>query len=167
MKVAEDEARHFSLLDTRLKELGSFYGELPGHTGLWECAMDTAGDVKARLVIEHIVQEGHGLDVTPKIIGRFRGIQDSVSADLVDLILKVQWLQFFFVFLSCFLCFLRFSCGGTGRSLSCDCRNKMVQLLGEERSQHGNCQACCDCHKHKLGPLTLLVSVTGPNSSIP
>ena len=41
-QVAEDEARHHCLLAERLRELGSHYGALPAHDGLWETAMQTA-----------------------------------------------------------------------------------------------------------------------------
>lgn len=57
VKVAQDEGRHFSLLAKRLEELGSFYGALPAHDGLWDSAMDTSKDLLARLAIEHCVHE--------------------------------------------------------------------------------------------------------------
>ena len=41
-KVAEDECRHFLLLESRLKELGSHYGALSAHDGLWESASHTS-----------------------------------------------------------------------------------------------------------------------------
>src|SRR3954470_25076039 len=40
--VGADEAMHFALLDRRLKSLGSGYGALPAHAGLWEAAEATA-----------------------------------------------------------------------------------------------------------------------------
>lgn len=57
VKVAQDEGRHFTLLAARLVELGSFYGALPAHDGLWDSAMDTSKDLLARLAIEHCVHE--------------------------------------------------------------------------------------------------------------
>lgn len=57
VKVAQDEGRHFTLLAARLKELGSFYGALPAHDGLWDSAMATSNDLLARLAIEHCVHE--------------------------------------------------------------------------------------------------------------
>ncbi|KAL0322204.1 UNVERIFIED_CONTAM: hypothetical protein Scaly_2516800 [Sesamum calycinum] len=53
VKVAQDEGRHFTLLAERLKELGSFYGALPAHDGLWDSATATSKDLLARLAIEH------------------------------------------------------------------------------------------------------------------
>lgn len=56
-----------------------------------DSAIDTASDLKARLAIEHIVHEGHGLDVTPKTIARFRSNGDAKSADLLEVILRVYY----------------------------------------------------------------------------
>ena len=62
--MAEDEAKHFSLLKTRLEELGSYYGAHTVHAGLWESALDTQDDLLARLAIIHLVHEARGLDVS-------------------------------------------------------------------------------------------------------
>eukprot|EP00897_Mesotaenium_endlicherianum_P004773 jgi/Mesen1/4323/ME000022S03611 len=84
VKVASDEGRHFSILAARLEELGSSYGALPGHDGLWDSATETAGDLKARLAIEHCVHEARGLDVLPQTIARFRAGGDDITADLLE-----------------------------------------------------------------------------------
>lgn len=57
VKIAQDEGRHFRLLAARLEELGSSYGALPAHDGLWDSAMATSKDLLARLAIEHCVHE--------------------------------------------------------------------------------------------------------------
>nr|GMD01889.1 uncharacterized protein LOC109147711 [Ipomoea batatas]GME14336.1 uncharacterized protein LOC109147711 [Ipomoea batatas]GME21405.1 uncharacterized protein LOC109147711 [Ipomoea batatas] len=84
VKVAQDEGRHFSMLAARLKELGSFYGALPAHDGLWDSAMATSKDLLARLAIEHCVHEARGLDVMPTTISRFRNGGDNETADLLE-----------------------------------------------------------------------------------
>ncbi|KAF0852522.1 conserved mitochondrial Ferritin_like domain-containing protein [Andalucia godoyi] len=84
LKVAEDESRHFRLLSDRLQSLGSHYGSLPVHDGLWSSAMNTKHDILARLVVVHCVHEARGLDVTPQIITRFRNIGDHESAELLE-----------------------------------------------------------------------------------
>jgi len=81
--VAADEAMHFALLDRRLRSLGSHYGALPAHAGLWEAAEATADDALARLAIVPMVLEARGLDVTPPTIDRFRGAGDEVSARIL------------------------------------------------------------------------------------
>eukprot|EP01104_Vermistella_antarctica_P015955 TRINITY_DN5345_c0_g1_i1.p1 TRINITY_DN5345_c0_g1~~TRINITY_DN5345_c0_g1_i1.p1 ORF type:complete len:294 (-),score=62.20 TRINITY_DN5345_c0_g1_i1:104-985(-) len=86
--VAEDEARHYSLLKERMEELGGHYGDLPGHNGLWESAVETADDILARLAIEHMVHEARGLDVTSiSTINKFRSQGDKDSANLLARIL--------------------------------------------------------------------------------
>ena len=82
--VAADEAMHFALLDRRLRQLGSFYGELPAHAGLWEAAEVTADDALARLAIVPMVLEARGLDVTPATITRFRAVGDEASAKILS-----------------------------------------------------------------------------------
>lgn len=84
VKVAQDEGRHFSLLAARLEELGSFYGALPAHDGLWDSATATANDLLARLAVEHCVHEARGLDVLPTTISRFRNGGDNQTADLLE-----------------------------------------------------------------------------------
>lgn len=57
VRVAQDEGRHFTLLAARLEELGSSYGALPAHDGLWDSATATSKDLLARLAVEHCVHE--------------------------------------------------------------------------------------------------------------
>jgi uncharacterized ferritin-like protein (DUF455 family) len=45
LKVAREEAYHFSLLQKRLQSLGHTYGDFPAHNGLWEMATKTASDL--------------------------------------------------------------------------------------------------------------------------
>lgn len=65
LSVAADEAMHFALVNRKLRSLGSQYGALPAHGGLWEAAEDTRHDVAARLAVVPMVLEARGLDVTP------------------------------------------------------------------------------------------------------
>src|SRR5690606_1920400 len=80
MKVGADEAMHFALLDRRLRPMGSEYGALPAHGGLWEAAEATAHDVAARLAVVPMVLEARGLDVTPDTVARFETAGDLASA---------------------------------------------------------------------------------------
>ncbi len=82
--VAADEAMHFALLDRRLRTLGSHYGALPAHAGLWEAAAATADDPLARLAIVPMVLEARGLDVTPATVTRFRAQGDAASAKILE-----------------------------------------------------------------------------------
>jgi uncharacterized ferritin-like protein (DUF455 family) len=83
MQVGAEEAMHFALLDRRLRQLGSFYGQLPAHDGLWQAATETAGDAMARLAIVPMVLEARALDITPATIARFEGVGDEASARML------------------------------------------------------------------------------------
>lgn len=87
LSVAADEAIHFALLDRRLKALGSHYGALPAHGGLWDAAAETRHDAAARLAIVPMVLEARGLDVTPATIGRVREAGDEAGAAILERIL--------------------------------------------------------------------------------
>lgn len=86
VRVADDEARHFNMLCDRLESYDATYGDLPAHDGLWQSAMDTAHDLKARLAIVPLVLEARGLDVTPTIISRFNKARDPESAKALQII---------------------------------------------------------------------------------
>lgn len=87
MRVGAEEAMHFALLDRRLRALGSGYGALPAHDGLWQAAAETAGDAGARLAVVPMVLEARGLDITPATIARFEAIGDEASARILRRIL--------------------------------------------------------------------------------
>jgi uncharacterized ferritin-like protein (DUF455 family) len=86
--VGADEAMHFALLDRRLRALGSCYGAMPAHAGLWEAAEETAADPLARLAVVPMVLEARGLDVTPATVERFRVARDERSAAILTRIYR-------------------------------------------------------------------------------
>ena len=83
LSVGADEAMHFALLDRRLKGLGSSYGALPAHDGLWEAAGKTRDDRIARLAVVPMALEARGLDVTPATVARFEARGDGRSARIL------------------------------------------------------------------------------------
>jgi uncharacterized ferritin-like protein (DUF455 family) len=83
LSVGADEAIHFAMLDRRLKSLGSAYGDLPAHDGLWEAAAATSRDALARLAVVPMVLEARGLDVTPAAVARFEAAGDARSAAIL------------------------------------------------------------------------------------
>ena len=82
VKAADEESKHFNLMSDCLEALGSHYGALPAHAGMWRAAEDTAGDLMGRLAVVPMVLEARGLDVTPGMIEVFRKAQadDAVAA---------------------------------------------------------------------------------------
>ena len=51
--------------------MGSYYGDLTAHDGLWQAAIDTRDDLLGRLAVVPMVLEARGLDVTPNMIKLF------------------------------------------------------------------------------------------------
>jgi uncharacterized ferritin-like protein (DUF455 family) len=81
--VGADEAMHFAVLRRRLRTLGTDYGAMPAHAGLWEAAADTAHDAAARMAVVPMVLEARGLDVTPETVARFQAAGDAASARIL------------------------------------------------------------------------------------
>lgn len=86
VRIGGEEALHFTLLADRLEVLGSHYGALPAHDGLWQSALATAHDRLARLAVVPLVLEARGLDVTPAMIARLERAGDDASAMILRLI---------------------------------------------------------------------------------
>ncbi|MBF9036261.1 DUF455 family protein [Rhodobacterales bacterium HKCCE2091] len=82
VKAADEESKHFNLMCDCLEAMGSHYGALPAHAGMWRAAEDTRDDLLARLAVVPMVLEARGLDVTPGMIEVFRkaGAADAVAA---------------------------------------------------------------------------------------
>ncbi|NBE08462.1 ferritin-like domain-containing protein [Paragemmobacter ruber] len=82
VKAADEEAKHFNLICDCLEAMGSHYGALPAHAGMWRAAEDTAEDLLGRLAVVPMVLEARGLDVTPGMIEVFRkaGATGAVAA---------------------------------------------------------------------------------------
>ncbi|WP_299505321.1 ferritin-like domain-containing protein [uncultured Roseobacter sp.] len=71
VKAADEESKHFNLMCDCLEEMGSHYGALPAHAGMWRAAEDTVDDLMGRLAVVPMVLEARGLDVTPGMIEIF------------------------------------------------------------------------------------------------
>ncbi len=83
VQVGLEEAKHFRMLSERLADLGSYYGALPAHAGLWEAAQSTGTDLTARLAIIPLVLEARGLDVTPSTVRALEEAGDEDSAAIL------------------------------------------------------------------------------------
>lgn len=83
LRIAGEEALHFTLLQGLLAQSGGAYGDLPAHDGLWEAAEATAQSLEARLAIVPMVLEARGLDVTPAMIARFEEMGDEAAATVL------------------------------------------------------------------------------------
>lgn len=88
IQVAIDEAKHYGMISTRLKALGSHFGALPVHNALWDSATDTSDSLLARLAIVHMVHEARGLDVQPKTLEKFAKNNDPESVKVLEVIYR-------------------------------------------------------------------------------
>lgn len=88
--VAEEEARHFQMIRSRMLQLGADYGDLPAHGGLWGLACETAYDVLARMALVPRFMEARGLDVTPGIMERLSAVGDEDSNACLQVILDEE-----------------------------------------------------------------------------
>lgn len=88
LRVADEEALHFSLLAGHLNMLGYAYGDFPAHNGLWDLAMKTRNDVLARMALLPRTMEARGLDVTPGMKARLAQAGDTEAGPIMDVILR-------------------------------------------------------------------------------
>jgi uncharacterized ferritin-like protein (DUF455 family) len=88
LKVAKEEAFHFSLLNGYLIELGYGYGDFPAHNSLWEMVERTSDAVIARMALVPRTMEARGLDAVPMIRERFKQIKDMRAVEILDIILR-------------------------------------------------------------------------------
>lgn len=88
VRIAQEEAYHFRLLQARLQAMGYAYGDFPAHNGLWEMAEKTKGDVLARLALVPRTLEARGLDVTPPMRDKLAQAGDMDAAAALDIILR-------------------------------------------------------------------------------
>ena len=91
LRVAAEEAFHFSLLQEHLASLGHAYGDFAAHDNLWQMCEKTADDVVARMALVPRTLEARGLDATPQIQQKLRqvGTPPALRAvDILDVILR-------------------------------------------------------------------------------
>jgi uncharacterized ferritin-like protein (DUF455 family) len=90
VRVAAEEAHHFSLLWAQLQSMGYDYGHYPAHTGLWDMTEKTKHDITARMALVPRTLEARGLDATPPMQAKLRkvGSVDALTVvDILDIIL--------------------------------------------------------------------------------
>lgn len=88
LKVADEEALHFSLLCGHLQSLGYAYGDFPAHNSLWEMTAKTQHDILARIALVPRTMEARGLDATPQVRAKLAQAGDLAAAKILDIILR-------------------------------------------------------------------------------
>ncbi len=91
VRVAAEEAYHFSLLRDHLESLGHAYGDFDAHDGLWSMCEKTKDDIVARMALVPRTLEARGLDATPQIQQKLRQVGTPAAlraVEILDLILR-------------------------------------------------------------------------------
>jgi uncharacterized ferritin-like protein (DUF455 family) len=88
LRVASEEALHFSLLREHLLSLGFDYGDFDAHDGLWVMTQRTAHDVLARMALVPRTLEARGLDATPPLQAKFAKAGDPRAVEILGVILR-------------------------------------------------------------------------------
>lgn len=88
LRVAAEEALHFTLLAEHLATLGHAYGDFDAHDGLWAMTEKTAGDIVARMALVPRTLEARGLDATPPMQARLARAGDARAVEILAVILR-------------------------------------------------------------------------------
>ncbi|SDP37614.1 Uncharacterized conserved protein, contains ferritin-like DUF455 domain [Rhodoferax sp. OV413] len=92
VRVAAEEALHFSLLRSHLQSLQGHdgqhwdYGDFPAHDGLWTVCAATSVDVVARMALVPRTLEARGLDATPLIQAKLRRVATPQALRAVEIL---------------------------------------------------------------------------------
>lgn len=85
LEVADDEIRHFLMLEELLSELDGKYGDFPVHKNLFE-AMEQTPDFLRRMAAVPRYLEANGLDQNPKIMQKLNSNRDPFNLKLLDVL---------------------------------------------------------------------------------
>ncbi|MEY3613244.1 MAG: hypothetical protein RJB14_2966 [Pseudomonadota bacterium] len=88
VRIAQEEAKHFSLLRRHLLDMGFDYGDFPAHNTLWDMAERTQGDILARIGIVPRTMEARGLDASPGVKNKLVSVGDHRAGEILDIILE-------------------------------------------------------------------------------
>jgi uncharacterized ferritin-like protein (DUF455 family) len=88
LRVAKEEAYHFSLANQHMQSFGFNYGDFPAHNSLWEMVERTTDSVIARMALVPRTMEARGLDAVPGIRDRFKQIKDAKAVEILEIILN-------------------------------------------------------------------------------
>ncbi|QFR49522.1 ferritin-like domain-containing protein [Sulfurimonas lithotrophica] len=84
LEVAEDEIRHFKMLEKLLHKIGANYGDIEVHNSLFEASQKTQNLLERMAVVPRYL-EANGLDATPLILKKLDRLQkDEILNELVS-----------------------------------------------------------------------------------
>ncbi len=88
LRVAGEEALHFTMLRSHLGTLGYAYGDFTAHDSLWEMVEKTRGDALARMALVPRTLEARGLDAIPPLRAKLAQAGDGEAAAILDVLLR-------------------------------------------------------------------------------
>jgi uncharacterized ferritin-like protein (DUF455 family) len=88
LRIAQEEATHFTLLREHLLGLGFDYGDFDAHNALWDMAERTKHDLLARIALVPRTLEARGLDASPAVKRKLVGAGDHRAGEILDIILR-------------------------------------------------------------------------------
>jgi uncharacterized ferritin-like protein (DUF455 family) len=77
LEVADDEIRHFWMIEKLLNSIGAKYGDVVVHNSLFEASQRTAHSLVDRLAVVPRYLEANGLDATPQILKKLQSLPES------------------------------------------------------------------------------------------
>ncbi|MRI58491.1 MAG: DUF455 domain-containing protein [Epsilonproteobacteria bacterium] len=83
LEVADDECRHFLMIDDLLKTLGYRYGHFPVHRGLFEAAKASLELIDRMAVVPRYL-EANGLDANPAIMTKLARFDDPFAKRMIE-----------------------------------------------------------------------------------
>lgn len=92
LEVADDEIRHFKMLNALLIELGNKYGDFEVHQSLFD-VMCATKSLRQRMAVIPRFLEANGLDANVKMMQKLQGVGDLASKKIIsalDTILKEE-----------------------------------------------------------------------------
>ena len=88
LEVADDEIRHFVMLEKLLQELGASYGDVEVHNALFEASQKTQTLLERMAVVPRYL-EANGLDATPMILEKLQKLPQSEILQKIQENLKI------------------------------------------------------------------------------
>ncbi|MFT6589821.1 MAG: uncharacterized ferritin-like protein (DUF455 family) [Rhodoferax sp.] len=88
VRIAQEEALHFTLLRDHLVSIGFDYGDFDAHNTLWQMAEKTKDDVLARVALVPRTLEARGLDASPAVRNKLISVGDMKAGEILATILK-------------------------------------------------------------------------------
>ena len=82
IEVADDEVRHFRMLESLLAKVGHAYGDFPVHNALFEASCKSQTLISRMAAVPRYLEAG-GLDANPKMMQRLERVGDDLSQEII------------------------------------------------------------------------------------